>query len=262
MPELPDLHVFAVNLNKLALTAPITSAVLHETRKNTLPPAMLSEACVGARIAFIAREGKELLFTLDNGHSFAVHLMLNGKIELVSEGSVAKVRSKIVSLTFADARALVFTDFSSMCKVTLDPKKSNVPDAMSDAFDEKFLMTVLAKHARKTIKELLITPGIVRGIGNAYADEILYEAGVSPLSYCGSIPDDAARDIHSATKKVLAEAIETITKLSPDRISGEERSFLKVHKPDLKQTAKGEEVLHAEIGGRHTYYARGQRTFM
>ncbi len=261
MPELPDLHVFAQNLHHLVSGAAVASAVMHETRKNTLPVVTFAQAVDGARLLAVERAGKELLFSLGSGRRFCVHLMLHGKIALLPAAEVAAQRSKIMSLTFEDGRALLFTDFSAMCKVTLDPKIGPAPDAMSPDFDLAYLQKALARNARKTLKELLITQSVVRGIGNAYADEILYEANLSPEALCGRVPPDAAAELHRAVPLVMNDAIAQILRLSPERISGEERSFLRVHLPKSALTPRGEPIIVRDVAGKTTYFTAGQRMF-
>ncbi len=262
MPELPDLHVFALNLNKLVPGPDITAATMHETRKNALPVVTFSEACVGSSVLSVAREGKELLFSLSNGQRFCVHLMLRGAAQLLEAKAIPGVKRKIMSLTFDNGRALVFSDPSSMCKVSLNPPIGRAPDAMSDAFDAAYLKKAIKGNTRRTIKDLLTYQGAIRGIGNAYADEILYAAGISPLSTCGAMPAHTAETLVAATKAVLADAIERILTISPDSISGEERGFLKIHRPDLTQTEKGEAIRVSEVGGRKSYYCAEQKVYL
>ncbi len=84
--------------------------------------------------------------------------------------------------------------------------------------------------AKKTvIKTILLDQHIIRGIGNAYADEILWEAGISPFSVANKIPADKIKDLAAAIKKVLKDGEHQIKKEKPDIISGEVRDFLKIH---------------------------------
>lgn len=78
---------------------------------------------------------------------------------------------------------------------------------------------------RTNIKNLLLDQKVIRGIGNAYADEILWHARISPLSVCNKIPDEKIKAIAKSIKTVLHKAIKHICKSHPQIISGEVRDF-------------------------------------
>ena len=118
------------------------------------------------------------------------------------------------------------------------------------------------RNALTCVKVFLLDQKVVRGIGNAYADEILWRAGISPVSILGKIPEESLKELHRLIPIVLLEAIEQICSLSPDRINGEERSFLKVHNPAKGCTDEGEPILIREIGGRKTYYTESQVRYL
>src|SRR5205085_1546075 len=111
--------------------------------------------------------------------------------------------------------------------IALDPEESDVPDALSPKANTAFWTNVL--QTRATIKNVLLDQKIVRGIGNAYADEILWTARISPFSIANKLPVSAIRALSSATKKVLKHAIKQIAKKEPGIIGGEVRDFLVVH---------------------------------
>ena len=101
---------------------------------------------------------------------------------------------------------------------------------------------------------------IMRGIGNAYLDEILWKANISRI-YVGQIPPEALSELYAAISYVLTDAIENILRLTPDSISGEERSLLRVHSPTKTRTDEGEPILVKDIVEKRTYYTRKQRRF-
>ena len=77
------------------------------------------------------------------------------------------------------------------------------------------------RQKRTNIKTFLLDQKNIRGIGNAYADEILWEAGISPLSVCNKIPDKKIKEMAKAISFVLEDAEKQIRKAQPDIISGE-----------------------------------------
>ena len=101
----------------------------------------------------------------------------------------------------------------------------------------------------------------MRGIGNAYVDEILYAAKISPFSKADKIPEGKVTTLLEAIQAVLADAEAHIFNNFPDTISEKERDFLQVHRPRHDKTLFGEPILKAEIKARKTYYTAGQELF-
>jgi len=123
-----------------------------------------------------------------------------------------------------------------------------------------YLNTVL-KGKVKPIKTALQEGKIVQGIGNAYVDEIVYAAELSPFSIAAKIPAAKIGVLAKAIPQVVMEAEAHILKNFPDTTMEKERDFLKVHMPKHKLTPAGETILHAEIASRRTYYTDGQELF-
>lgn len=262
MPELPDLHVYALNLNKLVTDKVIAAASVAAGRRVGASPAAFARAAQGARILSVGRSGKELRLRLSSAHVIGVHLMLNGQMRLSSASELEALKGRVASLAFEDGGALSVCDASGLCRVALNPLESAVPDVMSGKFTRAYLAQAARRNALLLAKELLIDQKIMRGIGNAYADEILWRARISPQALVGKIPEAALDELFAAIGAVLSEAIEHILRVAPDAICGEERSFLRVHNPARKETEDGEPILVAEIAGKRTYYTASQRRFL
>jgi formamidopyrimidine-DNA glycosylase len=260
MPELPDLCVFSQNLKKRILHKNIASVTVFNTRSIDIP-ALFSEKLAGTSIQDIIREGKEVHFLLANQNSFGVHLMLSGRFDIVNQDDVQKINAKIAALCFENAESLVISDYQGLCKVALNPKISRTPDALSEAFTFEYFSGQIKKKAGMNIKAFLIDQHIVRGIGNAYVDEILWKAGISPESVSGKIPEEKLRCLFQAIPLVLDDAIQNIQKIAPDIISGEERSFLKVHNPRRKCTDDGDPIIVKKVAAKTTYFTGKQQLF-
>jgi formamidopyrimidine-DNA glycosylase len=261
MPELPDLHVFSENLKKRILNKTIASVTVYNTRKIDTPD-FFRQMLTGTNIQDIIRSGKELYFHLANENCFSVHLMLSGKFFICGQNEEGNINSKIVALRFDDAENFVVADQGGLCRVTLNPGVPKVPDALSDAFTLNYFSDVIKRNPRNNIKALLIDQRIVRGIGNAYVDEILWKADISPESVSGKIPEEKIKDLYDAIPFVLNDAILNIQKISPDIISGEERSFLRVHNPRKKITDTGDEIIVKTVAAKTTYIKKRQKLFI
>lgn len=258
MPELPDLEVFASNLDKTLTRRKIKKVTVMNNRNINVPVKTLQSAVEGATVRVVRREGKEIAIELANGHVIQLHMMLKGKLVLFETKNDAK--STLVELTFDKGPGLALTDQLKRAKLALDPPASSVPDALSKEFTSAYLVARLGKY-RGNVKALLLDQKIVRGIGNAYADEILYQAGISPFSSASKIPADKVKLLSTSITKVLKAAVKKIRKINPDIVGGEERSFLVVHTRERDKTPAGEAILKDEGKGRKTYYTASQKLY-
>ena len=225
-------------------------------RKLKVPESDIKDALEGQRLTSITREGKELRFAFENGHILSVHLMLHGTLYWYDNNN--ENRFTIAELLFSDGTGLAITDWQKAVIITLDPKPSKVPDAMS--IPDGYLMDTL-QRVTLPIKSVLTDAKYVQGIGNAYVDEILYAARISPFSEANKIPANKVDELSKAIKTVLRDAQNHIIKLFPDTITEKERDFLQVHRPKQKQTLSGEPIRTAEINKRKTYYTDSQELF-
>jgi formamidopyrimidine-DNA glycosylase len=256
MPELPDLEIYAHNLSNRFCQKTITDFNVFKPQKVSACREEILLNLQGHTLKDIERNGKEAWFKFSNGAILAIHLMLKGRFEIAK--SDQQTTNKIIALKFQGDEFLIVSDPLSWANVTLNPAFSPVPDAMDLSFNVPYLKEKLFKKKSSSIKELLTNQKIVRGIGNAYADEILWDCKVSPFSKCGSLPDDVVQAIYISVVKVLRNAIQELYKIVPDAINGEYREFLNVHNPNKNFTSSGYRIKTAKIGSRTTYYTDEQ----
>jgi formamidopyrimidine-DNA glycosylase len=257
MPELPDLNVFAKNLNKKLDGKKVEKIQVENKSKLKVPVSELKKEIEGSKLKRIYREGKELHFEFSSGNILGMHLMLHGNLHLFEEKNEKK--NTIVELHF-DGTGLALTDYQGAANIALNPVVKDSPDALSDDVNYKFLKQKLSKK-RTNIKAFLLDQNIIRGIGNAYADEILYEAGIHPESVCNKIPDDRIKSLAKEIKSVLKDAEKQILKINPDIISGEERSFLKIHNSKKKESPGGSKIQTKIVNSRITYFTDEQELY-
>lgn len=255
MPELPDLHVFALNLDKKFAGKTVEKIEVENKSKLKVPVSQIRKEIEGSKLKKVYREGKELHFQFDNGTILGMHLMLKGGLH-----EEANQKSTIVEIQFSGDEVLVLTDYQGVANITLNPVVKDSPDALSDEVDYKFLKEKVSKK-RTNIKNLIMDQNSLRGIGNAYADEILWESKIHPESGCNKIPDDKIKDLAKDIKSVLKDAIKQILKINPDIISGEERSFLKIHNSKRKESPTGAKIHNKMLNSRITYYTDEQELY-
>ncbi len=253
MPELPDLTVFAENLEARLRGRTVRSVECSPTAKLNISPAELRDALCNRSIESIRRAGKEVAFVFSNHATLLVHLMLKGKFIIATDPQEEKYRMLTLGL---GAQALVVSDYQEQTALKLNPPPSSVPDALD--VDGAYLRRQISKRSKTGLKALLIDQEILRGIGNAYVDEILWQAKISPKSIVGKIPDRVIDDLLIAISNVLTDAIEQIKRRSPDAISGEVRDFLRVHNPKRSNSPTGFPIKTEKVASRTTYFTEEQ----
>jgi len=257
MPELPDLQVFSKNLTKHFGGKKLQHLKVVNAAKLKDSQAALKKALDGAKLQEVYRSGKELRFQFDNNEVLGLHLMLNGELKLFDAENDHK--NTIVELLFSNDKGIAVTDWQGLANIKLNPKDKEGVDALSSELDYKFLSELL--QTRTVIKTLLMDQKKIRGIGNAYADEILWEAGISPFSKSNKIPLDKVKALAKAIRSVLHHAEKEILQKMPDLISGEVRDFLVIHNSKKKESPKGGLILTRMAGGRKTYYTNEQELY-
>ena len=256
MPEIPDLQVFAKNLNKLfgGMELKQIKVINGQNLKDT--EASLNTNLKGATLTSVARSGKELRFLFSNEKVLGLHLMLHGKLAEFNEKNEHKFT--LVELHFA-GKGLAVTDFQRKANIKLNPVDKEGIDALSKKLDVAYLKQALQSKAN--IKARITNQDVIRGIGNAYADEILWKAKISPFSISNKIPDAKVKELAKAIKSVLQSAEKEILKAHPDIIAGEVRDFLKIHNSKKEKSPTGASIMVDKNGG-STYYADEQELFM
>ena len=235
MPELPDLEVIREFLAPRIVGVPIVSAqVRRPIVVRNLLNGDLAGHLVDRRFTDVGRRGKFLLLPLDDGATLVIHPMLAGRIRYGQPLPRHRVRDALV-LRLADGCELRYHDAKDMGKVYLTDDLTQVPTFVSqgpEATDPDLTLQVFRQRLRRhrgEIKGVLTNQTFVAGIGNAYADEICWRAGLYPFRRRPSLTDDEVARLHSALQAVLAEAIETLRARLGDAIDVEVRDFLAVH---------------------------------
>jgi formamidopyrimidine-DNA glycosylase len=257
MPELPDLQVFGRSLSEKLVGKRVQKIRAIYRKKLKTSDAELRDRIERATLTSIYRDGKELRFAFDNGHVLGLHMMLKGELHLFV-GTHDK-KYPIIEILFSDGSGLVMTDWQGQARATLNPEPREAPDALSPMVNYRFLKEKLAS-SRAAIKKLLMDQEVIRGIGNAYADEILWDARISPLSICNKIPQEVVKQLAKSIRRVLTKAEKAIFKAYPGITAGEIRDFMAVHNPDRTHSPTGERI-HIQKAGRSTYYTDEQKLY-
>lgn len=255
MPELPDLQVFSHNLTKKLHGKTIKQVIITSNKKLNASNAEFKKALEGEKIKSVSRVGKELYFTCGSA-VLALHLMLHGKLYLYEGENTNKYT--ILALDFTDGTGLALTDYQGAATPTLNPEEKTAPDALE--VTESYLQDKLG-GTRAAVKNVLLDQKVIRGIGNAYADEILWHARIAPQSAGNKIPAAKVKQLAKAIKEVLHNAEKQIKKSHPDIISGEVRDFLDIHNSHKTHSPTGALIKQSTANSRKTYYTDEQEVY-
>jgi formamidopyrimidine-DNA glycosylase len=262
VPELPDIVVYIEALEKR-----IQASVLERVRvaspfllRTAVPPLSSVE---GKKIVELRRLGKRICFGLEGDLWLVLHLMIAGRLHWYNErGKAAKGRSVAVfefstgSLTLTEAgtqkRASLHVVQGEAGLENLNPGGLEVFDATA----AQFARAIRAKN--HTLKRALTDPRILSGIGNAYSDEILFDARLSPFTLTQKLSDEEVDRLFEAIKRTLTEWVERLrteaVKSFPEKVTA--------FRPDMATHGKygepcprcGSKIQRIRYGSNETNY--------
>jgi formamidopyrimidine-DNA glycosylase len=245
MPELPDLVHVETGLRAAVAGKRIAAA---RTGDPTVLRIMVGEpfpaVLVGRTLKSVERRGHFMRFGLSDGLVLVVNAMLVGRYRLVPPGAEPNrkdPRSLGLALAFDGAPELQYLDDKRMGKVYVAraADEGTIPiygqlgaDVLSPAFTREALAGLIAKR-RDQVRAFLMDKRALASIGNAYADEILFAAGLHPKTFCNKLASTDVDALHAAIGRVLTDAIAEIQKRD-EPIEVKVRDFLKVRGRDGK----------------------------
>jgi len=218
MPELPDIVVYIESLE-----ARVRGKVLQRVQllnpfilRTAVPPISAAE---GRKVLGLRRLGKRIVFELQGGLFLVLHLMIAGRLRWFDTKAKAKLpgRNALAALEF-ESGALVFTEAGTKRMASLHlVEGESALDALHVAGME-VLEVNLASFSRQlkahnhTLKRALTNPHIFSGIGNAYSDEILHRARLSPIAMTRKLDEAQIKEFYDAIRSTLNEWTERLRK--------------------------------------------------
>lgn len=238
MPELPDLEVAKNILTRRVIGQSIKEAELLSPVLLRRPTAdIFKETLQNSTIQEITRYGKFLIFQFSPPTRIYLNLMLAGRITL-QPSSDAKRKKLGFRFTFMNNFDLRYHDVKSMGKLYLlfpDESTSLIPTFDSqgpDALDPTLTFELFRHRIQKFqafIKHVLVNQRFIAGLGNAYADEVLFVARIAPFRKRKTLTEEEVEALYHSMKTVLQNAITEITTRTGDSLGFEIRDFLQVH---------------------------------
>jgi formamidopyrimidine-DNA glycosylase len=214
MPELPDVTIYIEALQKRIVGARLRAVQLGSpfVLRSVEPP--LSEA-LERRVLGLRRLGKRIAIALEDELFLVIHLMIAGRLHW-KEGAARPPGRRALAVFEFDTGNLVLTEAGSQKRASLHLVRGERELAAHDpggievrADDfEGFARALRARN--HTLKRALTDPRLLSGIGNAYSDEILHRAKLSPVQWTSRLDDEELRRLHRAAVDVLREWIERL----------------------------------------------------
>jgi formamidopyrimidine-DNA glycosylase len=231
MPELPDLFVYLDALNREVVGRRLESLrLLSPFVLRSVDPA--PDAIRGAIVRAVRRIGKRIVLEFDPDLFLVIHLMIAGRLRWRSRGQKLGLGAKMLlaALEFEHG-SLFFTEASSKKRASLQVVRGAAAlaaldpggvEPLSASFEEFRERLTRENH---TLKRTLTDPEAFSGIGNAYSDEILHTARLSPIKLTRSLSDEEHRRLFDATRSTLVRWIDLLRRDAGERFPDKVTAF-------------------------------------
>lgn len=268
MPELPEVETIRRQLAEKIKEKTIDSLkILDLAPIRGVSPEELVEMVNGAKIEEVGRRAKILLITLSTGYTLLIHLKLTGRLIMAGRGEAPSKHCHL-RFRFEDGTQLFFCDIrkfgyvkpvltSSLSQV--DELKELGPEPL-DNFTLDDFKKLLATRKRGRIKPLLMNQEFIAGIGNVYADEILFFAGVKPERDISELKEAEVKKIYEGIQVILPAAVVKRGSSVDDYVDvygrqGDYVPYLRAYGRTSKPCFKcGTPIRRIKLGGRSAHY--------
>lgn len=270
MPELPEVeHVVRALRPRIVGRQIIATEITLPKLITPTSPSLFSRKLKGSTIIGVSRRGKFILIELDNDRVLAVHLRMTGKFLYLSVDDELPKHAHAI-FYFDNERRLVFRDQRQFGVMRLVARSRLVktkgisglaPEPFSDDFSLEYLKNIFAR-SRRSLKTLLLDQTKVLGLGNIYAAEALFRAGINPFKSALELSSRRIPRLHQAIRDVLRAAISgsstsRINLENPNGFSYGEAfgKIWQVYKREGESCFKcGSRIRRVAHGGRSTYW--------
>ena len=210
VPELPEVETVVRSVAPLITGKTILSAALLSHRVTRQDHASTAQSLTGATIQHVRRRGKQILIDLDRGLLY-IHLGMTGKLlwSTAAETSTAPAPRHVRAVLHFDGGALLYDDPRMFGRVEFYPTLPEFltrvgPDALTVAADD-FIAQL--SHHRGRIKSVLLNQRFLGGVGNIYADELLFAARVHPIAQVSRLSKPRMLRLHTHLLEILEQAV-------------------------------------------------------
>jgi formamidopyrimidine-DNA glycosylase len=260
MPELPEVQTVVTTLRPRIVGHEIARVTLHRTDIVAPESINLPKLLTNHLVTDLTRRGKRIVFTLDDGNRFYIHLGMSGRLTIETDESPLEKHTHLV-ITLDDGKELRFRDprrFGGIWWLGQDdPGGTMGPEPLDVKID---VLIEKLSRTKRAIKNVLLDQTVLAGIGNIYADEALFQAGIHPLARADRLNADQARRLHGAIKKILRRAIKHRGSTLRDYVDAEggKGAFQKLHRvydrADQPCSTCRKPIKRIVLGGRSTHF--------
>lgn len=229
MPELPDLTVYLEHLDRRVIAEQLLDIRLQSAFVlRTVSPSI--DDVRGKRVTGVRRLAKQLVFDLDGGLFIVIHLMISGRLRWHERGRALPKGLGLAALDFSSG-TLIFSEASKKKRASLKIVRGSEALAQLDPGGLEILEINLPvfmarlRASRHTLKRTLTDQRIFAGIGNAYSDEILLRAKLSPFKLARDTSDDQGARLFHACRQTLTEWIEILRARTGERFPDKVTAF-------------------------------------
>jgi formamidopyrimidine-DNA glycosylase len=265
MPEVPDLEAIRKYFNRTIAGRTVQRVDTYIPVPIRVPRDEFVRALTGETLGEVHRHGKFLLFSLASGSVLIVNPMLTGRFSVVTPKERRNART-IFTLALDDGQELRYVDQRLMGRVYLVPADQIEsvpqfaemgPDVLSPSLTEEAFRERLRKYSGQ-IKSVLVNHKFIAGVGNAYSDEILWEARIHPYKKRNQMTDEEVSRLYHATRDVLLWAEPIVAeKMSESLDYSEWRDHLRVHRRGGQPCPRcGTTISEITAGQRITSFCR------
>ena len=267
MPELPEVETIRKTLalylpgKEIARVEPLLAKAFRPD------PETFVREVTGRKISGLARRGKYLLLSLDNGKQIAFHLRMSGRLLYTEKPSPPPKHTTLI-LRFKGGEELLMEDPRKFGTVHLFTGE-NLPPGLAalgpEATEEKEALASLraAGGRRKApVKAILLDQTVLAGLGNIYTDEALFLAGIDPSRPANQLSPEDWEKLYAAVRQVLAEGLAHRGTSRRDYVDGKgepgtHQDYLRVYgRRDQPCLVCGQPVAYKRVAGRGTHYCR------
>jgi formamidopyrimidine-DNA glycosylase len=282
MPELPEVEIVKRGLENKILGREFDDI---EVRANKLFQGKVSDV-KGPRVKAIFRHAKMIEVDLSNGKALLIHLKMTGQLVFdekagdkskrmagghPSDDWVADLPNKFTHIIFKfrDGSILYFNDLRKFGYVKVYDQaklfeakelKDLGPDPFTKELNEEYLMRKIAKRPKIKIKQVIMDQTVISGVGNIYADESLFCAGISPLRLAKDVKKSELTKLIECIRKMLKKGLEyggssENTYVNIEGKKGEMQNYFQIYRKTGKTCPRGCGIVkRVVVGGRGTHY--------
>lgn len=265
MPELPEVETTRRGISRHVVGKEIIQAVIRNARLRYPVPRRLTRVLPGKTIRRIDRHGKYLLLRTSGG-TIIIHLGMSGNLRIVASAAPYEKHDH-VEFKFAGGHSLRLRDprrFGLVLWTSFDPLQHPLlnglgPEPLSDIFSGHYLFQ-RSRRRKQPVKQFIMDASIVMGVGNIYANEALFMAGIHPLRPAGRISEQRYEGLARAIKDVLREAVTQGGTTLRDFFNGEgkpgyfQHSLQVYGREGMPCSMCGGPLHHIRQGQRSSYY--------